>query len=378
MHIYLDNAATTKPCEECVKAVSDMLTEHYANPSSLHGPGIEAMKEVISARQAIADALGAEKDEIFFTSGGTEANNLALFGAAHANRRKGNRIVTTAIEHESVLQTIDELEKEGFEVIRLMPDSYGRITEEQIDEAINGDTILVSIMMINNEVGSVMPVSHISKAVKRAKAPALIHIDCVQAFGKVPVRPAKLGADLVTITAHKIHGPKGVGALYIRKGARILPRTFGGEQEKKIRPGTEPSPLIGGFGAAVSCLPSLSEQSRKIKEINEYAQAGLKKIDGIKFNNADDASPYIINICVPTFMRSQTIIQELSANYGICVSSGSACAKGKRSHVLTAMGLPDDVIDKSIRISLSRFNTKEDIDALISALTELIEKHPKE
>lgn len=378
MQIYLDNAATTKPCEECVKAVNDMLTVHFANPSSLHGPGIEAMKEVISARQAIADALGAEKDEIFFTSGGTEANNLALFGAAHANRRKGKRIVTTAIEHESVLQTIDELEKEGFEVIRLMPDSYGRITEEQIDEAINSDTILVSIMMINNEVGSVMPVSHISKAVKRAKAPALIHTDCVQAFGKVPVRPAKIGADLVTVTAHKIHGPKGVGALYIRKGARILPRTFGGEQEKKIRPGTEPSPLIGGFGAAVRSLPSLSEQSRKIREINEYAKAELKKIDGIIFNSADDASPYIINICVPTFMRSQTIIQELSANYGICVSSGSACAKGKRSHVLTAMGLADDIVDKSIRISLSRFNTKEDIVELISALTELIEKHPKE
>lgn len=376
--IYLDNAATTKPCEECVKAVNDMMTVHFANPSSLHGPGIEAMKEVILSRTAIADALGAEKDEIFFTSGGTEANNLALFGAAHANRRKGNRIVTTTIEHESVIQTVDELEKEGFEVIRLMPDAYGRITEEQIDEAINGDTILVSIMMINNEVGSVMPVSNIAKAVKRAKAPALIHTDCVQAFGKVPVRPSKIGADLVTVTAHKIHGPKGVGALYIRKGARILPRTFGGEQEKKIRPGTEPSPLIGGFGAAVRSLPSLSEQSKKIKEINEYAKAGLKSIGGIKFNSADDASPYIINICVPTFMRSQTIIQELSVNYGICVSSGSACAKGKRSHVLTSMGLPDDVVDKSIRISLSRFNTKEDIDALVSALTELIKKHPKE
>lgn len=377
MTVYLDNSATTKPCDEAVAAINKMITENYGNPSSLHFLGISAMKEVIKARESIAKKLDCEKDEIFFTSGGTEANNLAIFGAAHKNRRKGKRIVTTAIEHESVMQSIDELEKEGFEVIRLMPDSEGKISLTDMANAINKDTILVSMMYINNEVGSILPVEKIKKLVTRAESPALIHIDCVQAFGKVDVRPKKLGADLITITAHKIHGPKGTGALYIRKGVNILPRTFGGEQEKKIRPGTEASPLIAGFGAAVDALPDLKEQSKKTKELNDYAKEKLSQIDGIIFNSGKDASPYIINIYVPTFMRSQTVLQELSANYGVCVSNGSACAKGKKSHVLTAMKLSDEIIDKSIRISFSRDNTKEDIDKLCVALSEIIKKHPR-
>lgn len=377
MTVYLDNSATTKPCDEAVVAINRMITENFGNPSSLHFLGISAMKEIINARESIAKKLDCEKDEIYFTSGGTEANNLAILGAAHKNRRKGNRIVTTAIEHESVMQSIDELEKEGFEVIRLMPDSEGKISLADMANAINKDTILVSMMYINNEVGSILPVEKIKKLVTRAESPALVHIDCVQAFGKVDVRPKKLGADLLTITAHKIHGPKGTGALYIKKGVNILPRTFGGEQEKKIRPGTEASPLIAGFGAAVDALPDLKEQSKKTKELNEYAKEKLSQIDGIIFNSGDDASPYIINIYVPTFMRSQTVLQELSANYGVCVSNGSACAKGKKSHVLTAMKLSDEIIDKSIRISFSRDNTKEDIDKLCAALDEIIKKHPK-
>ncbi len=377
MTVYLDNIATTKPCEEAIVAINRMITENFGNPSSLHFLGISAMKEVINARESIAKKLDCEKDEIYFTSGGTESNNLAILGAAHKNRRKGNRIVTTAIEHESVMQSIDELEKEGFEVIRLMPDSEGKISLADMAKAINKDTILVSMMYINNEVGSILPVEKIKKLVTRAESPALVHIDCVQAFGKVDIRPKKLGADLLTITAHKIHGPKGTGALYIRKGVNILPRTFGGEQEKKIRPGTEASPLIAGFGAAVDALPNLKEQSKITKELNEYAKEKLSQINGIIFNSGDDASPYIINIYVPTFMRSQTVLQELSANYGICVSNGSACAKGKKSHVLTAMKLSDEIIDKSIRISFSRDNTKEDIDKLCVALDEIIKKHPK-
>lgn len=377
MAVYLDNSATTKPCQAAVTAVLNALEENYGNPSSLHNIGIEAAKAVIKARQCIADLMGCEKDEIFFTSGGTEANNLAVFGAAYANRRKGNRIVTTAIEHESVMQSIDELEKEGFEVIRLMPDEFGNISLKDLADAVNEKTILVSIMYINNEVGSVLPVEKIKKLVLKAGAPAIIHTDCVQAFGKTEVKPKKLGADLVTITAHKIHGPKGVGALYIRKGVRILPQTFGGEQEKKIRPGTEASPLIMGFGAAVDSLPDLKEQSIKIEELNSYAKSKLKEIDGIIVNSGDNASPYIINIYIPTFMRSQTVLQELSANYGICVSNGSACAKGKKSHVLSAMKLSNEIIDKSIRISFSRYNTKEDIDKLIYALKDIINKHPR-
>lgn len=376
MAVYLDNSATTAPCPEAVEAVNFMMTENFGNPSSLHGAGISAMKEIISARESIAKALSCEKDEILFTSGATEANNLAIFGAAYANRRRGNRIVTTAIEHESVMQSIDRLEEEGFEVIRLMPDGHGFISEKELEEAINDKTILVSMMYINNEVGSILPVEKIKKAVTRKNAPALIHIDCVQAFGKIPVRPKKLGADLASVTAHKIHGPKGSGALYIRKGVNISPRTFGGEQEKRIRPGTEASPLIAGFGAAVSALPDLKKQSEYISGLNTYARERLGEIDGLVFNSADNASPFILNIYIPSFMRSQTVIQELSAKYGIYVSSGSACAKGKRSHVLTAMHLPDERIDKSIRISFCRSNTKEDIDILADALKELILKHP--
>lgn len=380
MTAYLDNSATTKPSKACVDAINKILTESWGNPSSLHALGVSSAKEIILARSAVAESLGAEKEEIYFTSGGTEANNLALFGAVKAKKRLGNRIVTTAIEHESVLQSAQELEKQGFEVIYIQPDKYGFISEEQIKEAVNDKTILVSIMYINNEAGSVMPVEKIRRIVTKAGSPALIHIDCVQAYGKIPINVKKLDADLVTVSAHKIHGPKGVGALYVNKAANLtnqnFARTFGGEQERKIRPGTEAAPLIAGFAAAVKELDLSKQQKDKIKELNAYAKAGLSEIDGIKFNSSENASPYIINIYVPTFMRSQTILQELSSNYNVYVSNGSACAKGKKSHVLSAMGLSNEALDKSIRISFSRYNTKEEVDLFVNALKELIEKHP--
>lgn len=364
------------PTKEVADKVYQMLTESFGNPSSFHQEGLNAYAEVRSARETIAKSLSCESDEIVFTSGGTEANNLAILGSAGANRRKGNRIVTTAIEHESVLESVSELEKQGFEVIRLEPNEAGNITKEQIFDAVNSDTILVTMMYVNNEVGSILPVEYIKKAVARAKAPALIHIDCVQAYGKYEIKPSKLGADLVTITAHKVHGPKGTGALYIKKGTRILPRVFGGEQERKIRPGTEASPLIAGFGTAVSQFPNLREQEEKIKELNAYARCELEKIDGVKINNPADSSSYILNVYIPSFMTSQTIVQHLSSQYDIYVSNGSACAKGKRSHVLTAMRLGDRVIDKSIRISFGRFNTKDDVDRLVSAIKETVQKYP--
>ena len=377
---YLDNSATTKPCAEAVTAINEMLINKWGNPSSLHRLGIDAMQEVILARSIIAESMNVNPEEIIFTSGGTEANNMALFGAVKARRRAGKRIVTTAIEHESVLQSANELERQGFEVVYLMPDKYGNIDEKQIFDAVNEDTILVSMMYVNNEVGSILPVKAIKKAVKRASAPALIHIDCVQAYGKMNVNPKKLGADLVTVTAHKIHGPKGVGALYISKECNLTAQNFatvfGGEQERRIRTGTEAAPLITGFGAAVKALPPYAEQNKKIKELNVYTKKQLSTIDGIIFNSGENASPYIINMYVPTFMRSQTILQELSAKYQIYVSNGSACTKGKKSHVLTAMGLSDEILDKSIRISFSRDNTIEDADRLSKALNELIESHP--
>lgn len=373
---YLDNSATTKPDKAVADKIYEMLTVNFGNPSSFHKEGLNANLELRAAREKIANALSCESEEIYFTSGGTEANNLAILGAAEAEKRKGKRIVTTAIEHESVLQSVDELEKQGFEVIRLMPDKHGRITEQQVFDAVNSDTILVSMMYVNNEVGSIMPVKSIKKAVKRANAPALIHIDCVQAFGKLEVKPSKLGADLVTVTAHKIHGPKGVGALYLKKGTRILPRVFGGEQEKKLRPGTEAIPLIAGFGVAADLIPDLKKQSEKIKEINTYAREGLLTVPGVKINSGDDASDYIINLFVPTFMTSQTVVQHLSSKYGVYVSNGSACAKGKRSHVLTAMKLDDKIIEKSIRVSFSRTTTKGDIDEFVNAIKETVVQYP--
>ena len=257
-----------------------------------------------------------------------------------------------------------------------MPDSKGNISENQIFEAVNEKTILVSMMYVNNEVGSVLPVASIKKAVKRAGAPALIHIDCVQAFSKTEIKPDKLGADLISVSAHKIHGAKGVGALYVRKGVRIAPMMFGGEQEKRLRPGTQAAPLIAGFGKAAEIIPDYKEQARKISEINSYAKQNLSEIKGVVFNSSEQASDYIINLYVPTFMTSQTIVQHLSSEYGIYVSNGSACAKGKKSHVLSAMKLSDKIIDKSIRISFSRNTTKEDIDSLVFALSETVRDYP--
>lgn len=381
MIAYLDNSATTRPSEACIKAVNKMLSDCWGNPSSLHNLGIDAMKEVILARQSIAESLGVSREEIIFTSGGTEANNLALFGAVKARKRNGNKIVTTAIEHESVLQSAQELEKQGFDVVYLKPDEYGFISEQQLYDAVDSNTILVSMMYINNEVGSIMPVDKIARAVKKADSPALIHIDCVQAYGKININAKKLGADLITVSAHKIHGPKGIGALYVNKGANLtnqnFARTFGGEQEKKLRPGTEASPLIAGFGTAVAEIDISKAQRDKIKALNDYARARLSEIDGIIFNSSENASAFILNFYVPTFMRSQTILQELSANYNVFVSNGSACAKGKKSHVLTAMGLSDEVLDKSIRVSFSRYSSEKDVDMLVDALKDLIQKHPK-
>lgn len=365
--VYLDNSATTKPCDAAVKAAVQMMTENFGNASSLHGAGVQAMKVLMEARRTVADALGCDSAEIYFTSGGTEANNMAVFGAAQAGRHKGKRIVTTAVEHESVLEPCSELEKAGFEVIRIRPDRFGRITAGQIAEAIDQNTVLVSVMHINNESGAVFPVETIRSAIKRAGAPALLHIDCVQSFGKLPVRVKKLDADLVTVTAHKIHGPKGIGALYIKKGVHIPPRTFGGEQEGKMRPGTESTPLIAAFAAAVKALPDHKKVQKQVQALNEAARRGMEDL-GMVINSAPEASPYILNAALEG-IRSQTLIQFLSSR-GVCVSSGSACARGKRSHVLQAMGLADDRIDSSIRISFSRDNTDEDIAALCAALQE--------
>lgn len=366
--IYLDNSATTRVCEKSAEKVMELMTRGYGNPSSLHKKGLEAQKEVSHARQAVAGSLSAEPSEIIFTSGGTEANNMAVLGGAAANRRRGNRIVTTAIEHPSVLEPMKQLQKEGFDVVFLSPDQAGRIPEEAVYQAVNRDTILVSVMAVNNELGSVQPIEILKKAVKRAVAPALVHVDAVQAYGKLLLKPEKLGVDLMTVSGHKIHGPKGIGALYLRKNARILPRTFGGGQERNLRPGTEAAPLIAGFGAAVEALPPWKEAYAKIEALRDYGLEQLSAIEGVQVNSTKDSLPYLLNFSA-VGVRSETMLHFL-AQRGVYVSSGSACAKGEQSYVLKAAGLPEARISSAIRASFSRENTKKDIDALAEGIRE--------
>ena len=369
--IYLDNSATTRVCEKSAEKVLELMTQCYGNPSSLHKKGLEAQREVAHARQAVAVSLGAQPREIIFTSGGTEANNLAVLGGAAAGRRRGKRIVTTAIEHPSVLEPMRQLEKEGFEVVFLTPDADGRVPEEAVLKAVTGDTILISVMAVNNELGSIQPIEVLKKAVKRAGAPALVHVDGVQAYGKLPLRPEKLGIDLLTVSGHKIHGPKGVGALYVSKNARILPRTFGGGQERELRPGTEAAPLIAGLGAAVEELPDWRQAYSRMEKLRDYTLQKLSGLEGVEVNSPVEGLPYLLNFSA-LGIRSETMLHFL-AQRGIYVSSGSACAKGKQSHVLKAAGLPDSRISSAIRVSFSRENTLEDAQALVQAVREGME-----
>ena len=359
--IYLDNSATTRVCEKSAEKVLELMTQCYGNPSSLHKKGLEAQREVAHARQAVAVSLGAQPREIIFTSGGTEANNLAVLGGAAAGRRRGKRIVTTAIEHPSVLEPMRQLEKEGFEVVFLTPDTDGRVPEEAVLKAVTGDTILISVMAVNNELGSIQPIEVLKKAVKRAGAPALVHVDGVEAYGKLPLRPEKLGIDLLTVSGHKIHGPKGVGALYVSKNARILPRTFGGGQERELRPGTEAAPLIAGLGAAVEELPDWRQAYSRMEKLRDYTLQKLSGLEGVEVNSPVEGLPYLLNFSA-LGIRSETMLHFL-AQRGIYVSSGSACAKGKQSHVLKAAGLPDSRISSAIRVSLSRESIERDAGA---------------
>lgn len=374
MEHYLDNSATTKVSKAAAQKAFDIMCENYGNASSLHSLGLKAETELEGARKIISKALGCESSEIYFTSGGTEANNTAVFGAAQALKRRGNKIVTSSVEHSSVLESMKELENRGFDVIYLNPDENGIITADKISNAVDDKTILVSIMTANNETGALNDISKIRKIVTSKKSPALIHTDAVQAFGKINIKVKKTDVDLMTITAHKIHGPKGVGALYIKKGKRIVPLHFGGEQEKKIRPGTEALPLIGAFGVAVSEL-EIDKNYEKISELNAYARKKLSQIDGITFHSGENALPYIMNISVKG-IRSETMLHFLAQNE-IYVSSGSACAKGKPSHVLSAMGVSRDSADSALRISFSKYNTKDDIDVLAKYIEQGIQSLAK-
>ncbi|MBP3390465.1 MAG: cysteine desulfurase [Clostridia bacterium] len=364
--VYLDNSATTKPCDEAIEYMNNAVCKTWGNPSSLHTVGINAEELVFSAKEVCAKAIGCRSDEIYFTSGGTESNNLAITGAVNSRAKRGNRIVTTEIEHPSVLETIKALEQKGFEVVYLKPDNNGKVSEEAINGAVNKNTILVSIMLVNNEIGTVQPIKAAAKAIKAAGAPALLHCDAVQGFGKINIKVNELGVDLLTFSGHKIHAPKGIGVLYKKKGVNIAPVIFGGGQQDSVRPGTESVPLIYALEGAIRALPNVEEANKKMQALCDYAKEKLTATETVSLNSPQDAIPYILNVSVLGY-RSETLLHFLDAQ-GVFVSSGSACSKGKLSYTLSALGLDSKRIDSALRISFSRDNTKEDIDKLCDAI----------
>ncbi len=362
--IYLDHSATTKPCPEAVAAMYEMLTQCWGNPSSVHGLGIQAERKLKEARRAVADCLGAEPERVFFTSGGTEADNWAIFGAAERLGKRGRHIITTAVEHHAVLHPMQKLQAQGFEVTYLQPDESGCVPVERLTDALRPDTILVSVMMVNNETGAVMPIEQMIRATRRRSPLALFHTDAVQGFGRTPFKAKTLGADLIAISGHKVYAAKGVGALYVKNGLPLPPLLRGGGQERNYRSGTEALPAIVGFGAACAAMDPAAEIAH-LTALRDLCRRELAQVPGLCFLGRGDA-PHIVNVAIPG-LRSQGLINCLQ-DHEIYVSAGSACSRGHRSHVLEAMGLPPAAIDGSIRISFGRDNSPEDVTALRDAL----------
>ncbi len=370
--IYFDNSATTRPCAAAVEAVTNALTENWANPSALYSFGFDAAKILRTARVQVAAAMGAETDRVFFTSGGTEADNWAIMGTAKKLGKRGKHIVTTAIEHHAILHTMAQLEAQGYEVTYLQPDHMGHITVDDLKSALRENTILVSIMMVNNEVGSVMPISQMARLTHRVCPNALFHTDAVQGFLKIPFAAKTLGADLISVSSHKVHGPKGCGALYISPKLKSFPALLqGGGQEGGYRSGTEGTPAIFGFGAA--CAEVFQTFKADIVKEKEFLDEIIDKIaamDGIQINGCHEA-PHILSLSIPGVPTQNSI--NILQDRGIFVSAGSACAKGHRSHVLTAMKLPPEVMDGSFRISLSRETTEADVFALLAGIQAILD-----
>lgn len=369
MSIYLDNAATTKPCGEAVSAAVDAMTENYGNPSSLHRAGLDAQLAVDRARKAIAASIGADSSEIYFTSGATESNNLALRGISAAYGRKRRKIVISSVEHASVDETASALEKNGFEIVRISPRDDGRFYADDFISACDENTCLVSMMLVNNETGYIMPVRETFMAVKRSFPEIITHCDCVQGYMKLPIKAASLGADLISLSAHKIHGVKGVGAIYIKKGVRVIPIVTGGKQEKGVRSGTESVPLIAAFGAAVDKFrPTIAERYERVSQLKSHLLEKIGGIENVAVNSPADGSPYVINISA-VGKRSEIMLHFLESK-GIYVSSGSACSKGQQSGVLGEFGISGKRADGAVRISITAQTTEEELDDFAEALAE--------
>lgn len=363
MEHYFDNAATTKTCEAARNALTEVIDNNYGNPSSTHTLGRNAKNILENCRENIANALGAKPEEIIFTSCGSESDNTAVIMGAELNKRNGKHIISSAVEHDAVRKSLDELEKRGFCITRLKPDKTGKITAESVINEIRDDTVLISLMLVNNETGAVTDIEDICKKTKEKNPNILFHTDAVQGFMKVPFNVKKSGVDMASISGHKIHAIKGIGALFIKNGVKLKPFILGGEQESGKRAGTEALPQIAAFSAACGENP----QIEKIRELKDYLISNFtEKIPEMKIIKTD--APHILNISMPGY-RSEVLMNFLETKE-IYVSKSSACKQGKRSHVLEAMGLSSEIIDGALRIGISRFNTKEDADALINGLTE--------
>lgn len=370
MKVYLDNSATTRPFDEVTDLVTYYMREEYGNPSSLHHMGLVAEKGMKNARKQVAAAAGCGENEVVFTSGGTEADDLAIIGAARAAKRKGNKIITSKIEHPAVLQAFARLEEEGFEAVYLDVDNEGYVDLDQLSSEINDDTILISCMHVNNESGTIQPIDTIAKM----KRNAVLHVDCVQSFGKLPLPGS--GVDLISISGHKIHGPMGTGALINRSAVNIKPLLYGGGQEKDIRPGTENLPAICGFGLACEMIAKdMLEKEAEIGNMKEHLRKGLlDNIKDIRVNSPEGSCPSVLNI---SFLgtRGEVILHTLEQD-GIFVSTGSACSSnhGGGSHVLKAMGLSDEEITGAIRFSFGRFNRMEEMDYVIEKVKGAVDR----
>ena len=364
--IYLDNAATTKPCDAAKAGVMKGL-EVFGNPSSLHRCGLDAELLVTDARTAVADSLGCLNEEIFFTSGATESSNTAIFGAFKSQGKRKHRVVTTTVEHPATARPFDELERLGCEVVRVSPDENGIISAEAITDAVNEDTFLVSMMLVNNETGAILPVSKAFNAIHRRFPKVITHCDCVQGYMKLPIKAKTLGADLISLSAHKICGPKGIGALYVRKGLHIPALLMGGGQEKNMRSGTESVPLICGFGEAVKQYSgNISERLEKARRLEALLFELCEKNGGISVNYREEKSPYVNSISVEG-LKSEVLLHYLEKRE-IFVSSGSACSKGKKSGTLAEFRIPVRNMDTTLRISFSPDTTEDDLYGLMEGI----------
>lgn len=383
MLVYLDNSATTKPYREVVAETIRYMEDDFGNPSSLHRMGITAEKALKEARRAVAQSLQAKEEEIYFTSGGTEADNMAIFGAAQARKRRGNKIITSKIEHPAVLESCRKLEESGFQVDYINVDKKGMINLDALENAIDEKTILISIMQVNNEVGSIQPLAEISKIKKeyekKLSTEIILHSDAVQSYGKLAIGLNNNLVDLMTVSGHKIHGPKGIGAIYIRKGLPIHPFIFGGGQERQMRSGTENVPGIAGFGkAAEISYRRWKDRTDAMEAARKYLADGIAaEIKDIRFNSIDEGAVSVLNISF-LGVRGEVLLHTLEQSE-IYVSTGSACSSNKKgqSHVLKAMGLSDKEIEGAIRFSFSEFNTIEEMDYVLLHLKNAVSKFRK-